>query len=472
MPATAGDTTLPSMSGALTTARGPRKEPARAWQLRLLGRPGLVAADGLRSIALRPKDAALLALVALAGPIQSDHVAALLWPAATGKQADTSLRQRLFRLRRETGMALVGSGATMTLEPGLGHDLAATLEQIAVDEHAGRAELLGDLDFDDLPDLAAWVGAERRKWGEQRDSALAAAAAACEQAGAIARGLVYAQRLAESNPLAEHAHRRLMRLHYLRGDRAAAIDVFERFEQRLKDEQGTPPSAETIELLATIERGGTALPARRAVVPASLIRPPRLVGRERELVALDHAWSARRTFLLVGEAGIGKSRLLQEFCAGRDGIVALRARPGDAGIAYAVLARLLRALLAEQPCRSMRRAGRSSPSCCPSWARRWRSRGKRSGCCCIAPSTPRWSTRSPPACRRWSSTTFTSPTTPASSSCRRWRSPTRSPRCTGASRSVPPRPTRRSPGCARRSRRRAGSRRSRCSRSGWRSSRC
>ena len=94
-------------------------------------------------------------------------------------------------------MALVGSGALMSLAPGLGHDLAATLEQIAVDEHAGRAELLGDLDFDDLPELAAWVGAERRKWREQRDAALAAAAAACEQAGAIARGLVYAQRLVD-----------------------------------------------------------------------------------------------------------------------------------------------------------------------------------------------------------------------------------------------------------------------------------
>ena len=152
------------MSGALTSARGPRAGPARAWQLRLLGRPELVAADGLRSIALRPKDAALLALVALAGPIQSDHVAALLWPSATGKQADTSLRQRLFRLRRETGMALISSGASMTLEPGLDHDLAATLAQIALDEHAGRAELLGDLDFDDLPDLAAWVGAEVAAW--------------------------------------------------------------------------------------------------------------------------------------------------------------------------------------------------------------------------------------------------------------------------------------------------------------------
>jgi len=472
LPATAGDTALPSMSGALTTTRGPRKEPAPAWQLRLLGRPGLVAADGLRSIALRPKDADLLALVALAGPIQSDHVAALLWPAATGKQADTSLRQRLFRLRRETGMALVGSGATMTLEAGLRHDLAATLEQIAVDEHAGRAELLGDLDFDDLPDLAAWVGAERRKWNEQRDSALAAAASDCEQAGAIARGLVYAQRLAESSPLAEHAHRRLMRLQYLRGDRAAAIDVFERFEARLKDEQGTPPSAETIELLATIERGGTALPARRAVVPASLIRPPRLVGRERELVALDHAWSARRTFLLVGEAGIGKSRLLQEFCAGRDGIVALRARPGDADIAYAVQARLLRALLAELALPLNATRQQELALVLPELGAPIVLAGKHSGCCCIAPSTPRWSTPSPPACRQWSSTTFTSPTMPASSSCRRWRNPTRSPRCTGASRSVPQSPRRRSPECARRSRRRAGSRRSRCSRSGWHSSRC
>ena len=336
------------MSGTVIAA-SPVAAANGAWRLRLLGRPALVAADGGRTIALRPKDAALLAVVALGGPIQSDHLAAMLWPSATSRQADTSLRQRLFRLRRDTAMALVGSGSPMSLAPGLDHDLSSTLEAIRGDEHAGQAELLGDLDFDDLPDLAEWLRAERRKWREQRDAALAAAAAACEQSGAIARGLVYAQRLVESDPLAEHAQRRVMRLHYLRGDRAAAIASFERFEQRLKDELGTPASAETIELLATIERGGASLPARRAVVPASLLRPPRLVGRERELAALDRAWSARRPFLLVGEAGIGKSRLLQEFAAGRAGVVAVRARPGDDGIAYAVLARLLRALLAEHP---------------------------------------------------------------------------------------------------------------------------
>jgi predicted ATPase len=53
--------------------------------------------------------------------------------------------------------------------------------------------------------------------------------------------------------------------------------------------------------------------------------------------------------MLVGEAGIGKSRLLQDFGAGRAGIVAVQARPGDAGIAYAVLARLLRSVLAAHP---------------------------------------------------------------------------------------------------------------------------
>ena len=335
------------MPGPFTAAASAEGAPGRAWRLRLLGRPVLVTGDGSRSIVLRPKDAALLAVVALAGPIQSDRLAALLWPSATSKQADTSLRQRLFRLRRETGMALLGGGASMSLAPALEHDLRSTLEAIRVDEHAGGGELLGDLDFDDLPELAEWLRVERRKWREQRDAALAAAAAACEQSGAVARGLVYAQRLVESDPLAEHTQRRLMRLHYLRGDRAAAIAAFERFEQHLKDELGTKASAETIELLATIERGGATLPARRAVVPASLIRPPRLVGRERELASLDRAWSAQRPFLLVGEAGIGKTRLLHEFSAGRAGVVAIRARPGDEGIAYAVLARLLRALLAE-----------------------------------------------------------------------------------------------------------------------------
>ncbi len=332
------------MSAPLSAA--PALPTAPAWELRLLGPPCLIRPGGQAALVLRPKDAALLAVVALAGPIKPDHLAALLWPGAGAQQAVISLRQRLFRLRRNAGATLVSSVAMVQLDAALRTDLESTLQRLAHDEQAGSAELLGDLDFADLPDLAEWLAAERQKWRERRDAALAAAAAQCERAGEVARGLVYAQRLLDSNPLAEHAQRRLMRLHYLRGDRAAAIAVFEKFERRLKDELGVRPSAESIELLATIERGASALPLRRAVAPASLMRPPRLVGRQAQLLALEHAWATQRLFLVVGEAGIGKSRLLQEFSAARPGLVSVQARPGDAGIAYALLARLLRAVLA------------------------------------------------------------------------------------------------------------------------------
>ena len=127
--------------------------PATACELRLLGAPTL--GIGERVLALSPKDAGLLALAALAGPIRADRVAALLWPAAGGRQADTSLRQRLYRLRREAGLPLVSTGALLQLSPETHTDLAATLERLADDDTAGSEELLGDLDYEALTELAA-----------------------------------------------------------------------------------------------------------------------------------------------------------------------------------------------------------------------------------------------------------------------------------------------------------------------------
>lgn len=316
------------------------------WRLRLLGQPGLEAVGASRAVTLRQKDAALLALVALGGPIRADRVAALLWPGATARQADTSLRQRLFRLRRDTGTALVSSGPLLQLAPDVEVDLVAALQGLHHDERAVSAELLADLDFDDLPDLAIWVHGERSKWRVRCIDLLAEIATRCEKEGNLARGIAYTQRQIELDPLAEHAHRRLMRLHYLRGDPAAAISAFEALEQRLKNDLGTRPSAETIELLGTIERNASTLPRQRAVAPTSLLRPPRLIGRERELLLLDRAWQCGRVVFVTGEAGVGKTRLLHDFCNSRSGVVSLQARPGDAGIAYALLARLLRAVIA------------------------------------------------------------------------------------------------------------------------------
>lgn len=79
--------------------------------------------------------------------------------------------------------------------------------------------------------------------------------------------------------------------------------------------------------------------------------PPaaRLVGRDAQqqellsvLVGLEEVAAAGA--LLVGETGMGKTSLLRAVCAGVQGVVLARARPGDRLVPYSALARWLRAL--------------------------------------------------------------------------------------------------------------------------------
>ena len=64
------------------------------WRLRLLGLPRIEPAGAGAAICLSPKDAALLAVVALDGPIAAHHVAALVWPAVERRKADTNRHYR------------------------------------------------------------------------------------------------------------------------------------------------------------------------------------------------------------------------------------------------------------------------------------------------------------------------------------------------------------------------------------------
>ena len=308
--------------------------------LRLIGLPALLLADA-PILPLERKDAALLAVLALDGPTARDALAALLWPEVPLKTANTSLRQRVFRLRKRSGHDLVDTGERVALQADI--NLEAALKQAdAVDLPSG--DLLGSFSYSDCGPLADWVQRQREHWRARRRDARTLAAARHEAQGELARAIEITQQLVAEEPLSEHAQRRLMRLHYLRGDRAAAVQAFEAFERVLKDELNTRPDRETVELLHTIEHAQPAAITRRAVVPASLRRPPRLVGREAELNALDHAWAAGRVFVLLGEAGLGKTRLLQEFATSQGRAVWVQARPGDGAVPFALLARLLRAV--------------------------------------------------------------------------------------------------------------------------------
>ncbi len=310
-------------------------------RIELVGTPRLVLGDA--SIhPLERKDAALLALLAIDGPLPRGRAAALLWPDVDGDAARNNLRQRLHRLRRRAGHDLVLTERdVLHLAPQAGADLPA---HDPCASHAAQAELLGAFDYDDCEALRDWVAIARARLRDDRRNARTEAAARFEREGQIAQALPLAEQLLADDPLIEHAHRRVMRLHYLRGDRAAALAAFQRCRTVLAQQLRAAPGKETLELAALIEKSeALSSPAANAPRPVAVLRPPRLVGRDAELHALDQAWWQRRVALLFGEPGVGKSRLLNEFAAAHGGLL-VGARPGDPRVPYATLARLLRAL--------------------------------------------------------------------------------------------------------------------------------
>jgi len=298
--------------------------------------PGLLLASGKR-ISLERRDAALLAYLAVEGATPRVKLLTLLWPDEDEAVLRNRLRQRLFALKRKLGAEVV-AGADML-------SLGATIRLSEYPSADETPPLLGEDAYADCPEFAVWLSGLRQRLRSQRRERLAAQASLLEREGRLAEAIVAAEQLLVLEPLQEHAHRRLMRMHYLRGDRAAALLAFDRCEQLLKHEVGAKPSTETLALLATIEHGQapTTAMARRAV-PASVMRPPRMVGRERELAQLERAWDAGHVATVTGEAGMGKSRLLQDFMQRHAGLVRTAGRPGDMGVPFATLARLLRAV--------------------------------------------------------------------------------------------------------------------------------
>jgi len=327
---------------AMATARGGEATARKAtMQGRLLLRQaGRFESSSGASHELEPKDALMLAHLAVEGPTPRGKLAAMLWPDVDDERARGNLRQRLLRLKRMVGSQLLTGDAQVQLAAGIGHDLA--------DTH----ELLERIDPEAASGFADWLTAQRERRCRAHSDALSTSAAQAEANGDLAAALQHAGALLDLDPLSEEAHRRLIRLHYLRGDTGASLAAYRRCEDVLRSELGAGPSRETRELKRQIEQAAPTVSVAKVprALPVTILRPPRLIGREAELAAMAQAWEAGVAFLLQGEAGMGKSRALAEFAHEQARVILVQARPGDSGVPYATLARLLRTAMAgKQP---------------------------------------------------------------------------------------------------------------------------
>jgi predicted ATPase/DNA-binding SARP family transcriptional activator len=149
-----------------------------------------------------------------------------------------------------------------------------------------------------------------------------------------ADALATARRLLHENPLREEAHRTAMRALCNLGQRSAALEQYRLCREILRRNLDIEPAPESQQLFDAIQEGQVgvkALPTQPQPSQAILLGPKvtgqepfsevfsaPLVGREPELARLASAWEQTSSagaslLLLAGEAGVGKTRLVQAF---------------------------------------------------------------------------------------------------------------------------------------------------------------
>ncbi len=299
-------------------------------------------------------------------PQSRAHLAYLFWPDTTEAQARTNLRYLLHHLRHALPDADSRLDASVQAlqwrsDVPFALDVAdfeaalADAEQVqrtgdptAVREALERAVALytGDL----LPSCYDdWIIPRREGLRQAYLGALERLVGMLEEQRDYGAAIANAQRLLRHDPLHEAAYRRLIHLHALDGDRAAALRVYHTCATVLQRELDVEPSAATREvyeqLLGAESRPATAVPATTAYSP--------LIGREREWAQMLQVWRAvaagggPHVVMLRGEAGIGKTRLTEELLqwAARQGIATANARcyAAEGQLAYAPVTAWLRA---------------------------------------------------------------------------------------------------------------------------------
>ncbi|HKF85038.1 MAG TPA: AAA family ATPase, partial [Candidatus Limnocylindrales bacterium] len=343
-------------------------------EIRVLG-PLEVLVDGMPLRVDTRKALAILALLAVDGrPYARDELAALCWPESDDESARGALRRTLSVLRAALGgrwlrvdrstVALDGPDVRVDLAvlddalagPGASSD-RATLERAAA---VARGPFLAGFTLRDSAEFDDWRATRATSIERRVIDVLDRLATAAAATGDMARAADAASRLVELDPLDEPARRRLMTVLAEGGDRAGAIRTYRQTVAVLERELGVPPLAETTALYEAIRDDRLPLRVARPTTP-SLVAEPRdgqatgralpLVGRASALARLGEVYASStgdgRIVVISGEAGIGKSRLieaLREHVAGAGGTtLAARAFPAEGAIAYAPIAALLQA---------------------------------------------------------------------------------------------------------------------------------
>jgi predicted ATPase len=352
--------------------------------LYFLGQPR-IKRDGRTIETDTRKAVALLAYLSVSGEFQSrDTLAALLWSEMDDERARAALRRTLSSLR-----AAVGGEALYVTRDGLSlnadnvwcdvveFELAITatgrhvhiaspcpdcLPVMEAAVNLYRDHFLSGFSLRDSAEFDDWQAATTEQLRRSYSAALAWLVEAHSLTGEFEKAIDLARRWLAVDSMREEAHRWLMRLYAWSGVRDAALRQYREAVGILDEELGVGPLPETTALYEEIQEGRLAPPVVQSRPTPAESAPPTvadhpavplpLIGRATAWEALRGAYAdvatSGRLAAVTGEAGIGKTRLVEAFLeeARRLGAttVEVACYEGESNLAYAPIAAAIRAL--------------------------------------------------------------------------------------------------------------------------------
>lgn len=273
------------------------------------------------------------------------RLAFLLWPDSAEGQAHTNLRKVLHTLRRalpDPDRLIEIGPRTLRWRPDA--PLWLDVEHFERTVASGRLEEAVQLYAGELLEgrYDEWLTDERERLAGLHADALERLARQQGHDRRWPEAIRSAERLVAHDPLREESHRLLIQLCQASGDRARAVRAYHACAATLERELGIVPSPGTRALYESL----IAAPPAAAATKAPSTSP--FVGRADELQRLAAVWGAAESghaqlVLVTGEAGVGKTRLVDELRAHAGAVtVEAGAYPAEGPLAYGLAAAWLR----------------------------------------------------------------------------------------------------------------------------------
>lgn len=259
-------------------------------------------------------------------------LACLFWPESTDAQALTNLRREIHRVRSVLGASELGleiDSHTIGWNPpeSKACDVVVFLDRSRLAEEAYAAgdsttargpasEAVSRYQGEFMPGShAEWILKERERL-QGICVGLLDRLTEFDLREDPGSAVSWATSRVELEPVQETGYQLLMKAQLLTGDRAAALRTYHRCVSVLDRELGVQPSAVTRSQYEEISSSPSDTAAHTTDPP----RPsrPRLVGRRTEVAELQARWRAAVSsrgglYLISGDAGVGKTRLVNEF---------------------------------------------------------------------------------------------------------------------------------------------------------------